>query len=803
LTAQIPQQFGRYCIIRQLGAGAMGSVYLARDTQLDRDVALKVPQFKEGREPQIMARFYQEARAAATIHHPHVCPVYDVGEIDGIPYLTMAFIEGKPLEEWVSSGKPLNERQIATIGRKIAEALYEAHKKGVIHRDLKPANIMINRRGEPIVMDFGLAQRAREDDTRLTRMGAILGSPAYMSPEQVRGETDTTGPGTDVFSLGVILYELLARRLPFDGRSIGAVHAQILMDEPPSLFDLCPDISPDFEAICMKALAKKAEERHKSMAHMAVAIKNFLSGSRETSRSSPVVVHLASPPPPQSQSPKATRSGMSGSTIGGRSVVLAQHEEVKREEPKRKKKRKKEKRPKTSAWVAIVGIAAILLAALAGIPIALRMSSKSDSTESSNRKKPDETEGQSSGSNAVPVIPADFQSLFNGKDLNGWIVDSGEESVWRVDRASGELRYEVGRGESKYRWLITDRNFSDYILRLDFQIDDKSDSGVSIRQLPRQLAPLEVQLRNGPPKSTGKGYEPFITGALNQIALDNAPVILPRGRWNALEITVKGDLVGVKVNGKDTVMDASLSSPDVVKYVNEAVPKTGRIGLQAFEGSGRFRNIAIKDLNPNKNSQGLEFRPLFNGTDYKTDWEAGPGTPPGAWRIDNNSLVSIGADPTKPVPPTLLVTRKEFADYDLRFEFKTSAGGLSGVVPRTILGQEVQLGIPVMHDSYPRFRKIPDPTQTLFTGALRYVVIDKQASLNPIEQWNSMIVRVRWPYIRVAVNGQDTVTMASMESDKISKLLGKSLPRSGKIGLVNSLGITSFRNIEIQEQTPR
>src|ERR1700722_14029163 len=151
-TVQVPQQFGRYHIVKLLGSGAMGSVYLARDTQLERDVALKVPQFAEGKEPEILARFYQEARSAATIHHPHVCPVFDVGEIDGIPYLTMAFIEGKPLEEWVSSGKPLNERQIATIGRKVAEALNEAHKKGVIHRDLKPANIMIDKRGEPVVM---------------------------------------------------------------------------------------------------------------------------------------------------------------------------------------------------------------------------------------------------------------------------------------------------------------------------------------------------------------------------------------------------------------------------------------------------------------------------------------------------------------------------------------------------------------------------------------------------------------------------------------------------------------------------
>src|SRR6185312_2267016 len=142
--ASLPEQFGRYRIEKQLGQGGMGSVYLAHDTQLDRKVALKIPHFTEGKGPQIIARFYQEARAAATIHHPHVCPIYDVGEIDGIHYLTMAFVEGKPLEDWLE--RDLSLRQIATLGRKIADALNEAHKKGVIHRDLKPANIMIDKR---------------------------------------------------------------------------------------------------------------------------------------------------------------------------------------------------------------------------------------------------------------------------------------------------------------------------------------------------------------------------------------------------------------------------------------------------------------------------------------------------------------------------------------------------------------------------------------------------------------------------------------------------------------------------------
>src|SRR5262249_41674409 len=141
------------------------------------------------------------------------------------------------------------------------------------------ANLMIDRRGEPVVMDFGLARRATADDVRLTRAGTVLGSPAYMSPEQIRGDTQTTGPATDVFSLGVILYELLARRLPFDGDTIGPVHAQILMEDPPPLGQLVPDIDPGLERTCAKALAKKPEDRFRSMGQMAAALKAYLDGA--------------------------------------------------------------------------------------------------------------------------------------------------------------------------------------------------------------------------------------------------------------------------------------------------------------------------------------------------------------------------------------------------------------------------------------------------------------------------------------------------------------------------------------------
>ena len=191
-------EFGRYRIERLLGRGAMGAVYLAQDSALERSVALKVPTVGTA-DPEITARFQREARSAAVLQHPGICPIHDVGEINGTLYLTMAFIDGRPLSDVTDAKEPVSPRQAAKLIRRLALALAEAHDAGVIHRDLKPANIMLNRRNEPVVMDFGLARwYDGEDRSRLTESGALVGSPADMSPEQVRGEVTQLGtPGRE------------------------------------------------------------------------------------------------------------------------------------------------------------------------------------------------------------------------------------------------------------------------------------------------------------------------------------------------------------------------------------------------------------------------------------------------------------------------------------------------------------------------------------------------------------------------------------------------------------------------------
>lgn len=275
--ARLPEHFGRYRILQRLGAGGMGTVYLAHDTQLDRRVALKVPYFAEEYNADVIARFRREAQAAAMLRHPNICPVLDVAEYDGVHFLTMGYIVGKPLSQFVLTARerPLAQRSVAITVRKLALALAEAHARGVVHRDLKPSNIMIDNRREPIVMDFGLARRMEQSDVRLTNTGSLLGTPAYMAPEQVRGDVAAMGPSCDIYSLGGVLYELLTGRQPFTG-PVATVLYQAVHEKPASPAVHRADLDPRLAAICLKALAKEPEHRFRDMAALAGALEAYL-----------------------------------------------------------------------------------------------------------------------------------------------------------------------------------------------------------------------------------------------------------------------------------------------------------------------------------------------------------------------------------------------------------------------------------------------------------------------------------------------------------------------------------------------
>lgn len=283
-----PEAFGRFRIVRKLGHGGMGDVYLADDTRLNRQVALKVPHFDRRTQAEVQERFDREAKAAANLDHPHICRVHEVGEFDGRRFMVLEFIDGLSLAEAIKA-KPLTDAEAIRLVQLVAGAVGTAHDKKIIHRDLKPANIMLTADGQPKVTDFGLARRVDTDDQRLTHSGMILGTPAYMPPEQLTGELDKVGPASDVYSLGVILFELLTGHLPHEippKTPIPVLCVRILTEPAALPTEFRPDLDPRLEAIILKATAKSHSDRFASMSEFANALQavldapNTVSGER-------------------------------------------------------------------------------------------------------------------------------------------------------------------------------------------------------------------------------------------------------------------------------------------------------------------------------------------------------------------------------------------------------------------------------------------------------------------------------------------------------------------------------------------
>ncbi len=264
---EFPKQLGRYEIIAELGRGAMGVVYKARDPVLDRMVAIKTISLELPRSEraEYEARFYQEARAAGRLNHPNIVTIYDIGRTERLAYMAMEFLEGEELRAVLTPGSPIPVNQGIDITMQVAGGLAYAHENRVIHRDVKPSNIMVVRDGLVKIMDFGIA-RLHESEVK-TMTGMIMGSPKYMSPEQVTGARPDLR--SDVFSLGVVLYEILTGSSPFAGESIHSIMYQIIHFAPPPPSQINRQVPEMLDLIVAKALAKKLDERYPNATEMA------------------------------------------------------------------------------------------------------------------------------------------------------------------------------------------------------------------------------------------------------------------------------------------------------------------------------------------------------------------------------------------------------------------------------------------------------------------------------------------------------------------------------------------------------
>ena len=291
------QIIGRFRIVRLLGQGGSGLVFLAQDTELGRYVALKVPRPETLFTPELRRRFLQEAQAAAALSHPGIVPVYDAGSLGPICYIASEYCAGPTLAKWIFERKGVSLRLAAEWVAMLADAVEHAHQRGVLHRDLKPGNILLAHQGSavistdpelefsgtepadlvPRITDFGLA-KLQSSDATATRTGTLLGTAAYMAPEQVEGRTAAINRRTDVYGLGAILYELLTGQPPFREATDIATLVAVRQREPRRPSRLRASVPPDLEAICLTCLEKDANKRYSTAAALAEDLRRFLAG---------------------------------------------------------------------------------------------------------------------------------------------------------------------------------------------------------------------------------------------------------------------------------------------------------------------------------------------------------------------------------------------------------------------------------------------------------------------------------------------------------------------------------------------
>ncbi|HEY8024366.1 MAG TPA: serine/threonine-protein kinase [Burkholderiaceae bacterium] len=283
-SAQTSNRIGRFYLVREIGRGSVGTVYVARDPVIDRNVAIKISSVRANpaEKKQFDQQLINEARAAGRLNHPNIVTIFDAGSENGSSYIAMEYLQGSVLGKRMDSGEKFTPETVAAIGLKLADALGHAHKNGVIHRDVNPANIFLSDDSEPKIFDFGIARapnrlqdaQEEEDQPYTLFRNNLLGTPNYMSPEQATGRP--ADHLTDVYSLGAVMYEMLAQRKPFQSETTEALLEAIAYKAPQAPHEFNPAVPAGLSQIVMKAMSKRAEKRYQSATEMAQDIQRYL-----------------------------------------------------------------------------------------------------------------------------------------------------------------------------------------------------------------------------------------------------------------------------------------------------------------------------------------------------------------------------------------------------------------------------------------------------------------------------------------------------------------------------------------------
>lgn len=562
-------RLGPYRVLRVLGAGGMGVVFRAEDPHLARPVALKAMLPALAASDSARQRFLREARAAAAIKHDHIVTIHQVGEDRGVPFLAMEFLEGQPLDVRLERERKLPLGEVLRISTEIALALAAAHQRDLIHRDIKPANIWLETQagtpagaataGRVKILDFGLA-RAVSEEGQLTQQGAIVGTPAYMAPEQGQGKK--LDARCDLFSLGCVLYRMATGEPAFRGTDIVSTLMAVATTNPPPPVALEPTLPPALSDLIMALLAKLPQDRPPSALAVVEALQKI------------------------AQDTTQKMSALSGQ---------ARRKRVQRLAASFKKWR-------TAGGVAVCLLMLVLIGAWA-----LRAPTKRGTNVGETVPPASETIAQ--GKQDKGFVP-----LFNGKDLTGWFVEGGDAKAWTV--ADGEI-IAWGKDWRTRNYLLSERAYADFALRLEYNLAKGANSGIVLRAFRGEKVPYQGQGHDMHPlvslyetrgtEETGTTH--WILNTHN-LAPSRSAEQKPAGEWNRLQLEMKGHALRAWVNDNEiaqlTLAANSLLEDGSLPALNRS---RGRIGLFKHHGTVRFRNIDIKEL-PEPTPSAMQGNPM-------------------------------------------------------------------------------------------------------------------------------------------------------------------------------------------------
>ncbi len=766
-------KFGRYEILRALGKGAMGAVYLAQDTQLKRQVAIKTPHLEEDPTGELLKRFYQEAEAAATLRHANICPVHDVGQIDGKHFISMAYIEGRSLSDLIKNGKLQNERHILIAVYKLARALQQAHDRGIVHRDLKPANIMVDKQGEPMIMDFGLARKRRaEGEASLTHSGVILGSPAYMSPEQIEGDPESVGPASDQYSLGVVLYEMLTGQLPFRG-SVVNVLAQIITKGPTPPGELRPGLDPRIETVCLRMMAKKASERFPSMKAVADELATIVKNPAAAPVPTPIAVEKSPTVsgPPAAPRPTSAEAGASqvGQSLNQRSISPSDVTSI--EEPVRKCLRRRD-------YDQMIQI-------IERIPEDRRNTALQTLLEQA-REKVDE----------IAFLICEIDEAVRLKDWQAALRKA--EALLTIKpghhRAKAIQEKYAGYGNGAAARIGILRKFTQPWNEGGWIPWGVLAFGLAV--FAGMYGVIVISLGNNKTAIVIDAKDPGITVEVND---RHATINVPGEQ--SIQVEPGDQSVKVSYAGLETVTKGFTLAKDKTKRLTvrlvdnklladlEGEPRPTIAGTEKVKNAGTVpaepkgpspRTVAaappVTPASPPPKNDG--FVPLFNGKDL-TGWKTNPDQPDN-WRVENGILTGSGQRVSD-----LFTSRADFKDFHLRVEARINDGGNSGVFFRVQpnSGGRYEAQINSTH-------RDPNKTGSLYPQS-NNVIVAYGESLVPAGDWFNMDVIAVKNHIVVTVNGITTVDYYDSDRHFFAGAIG--------LQLHNPQTVVEFRKIEIKE----